>query len=86
MYDWLQAKLVFTHYDKTGEQYRSLLVHASFAMLCPWLVILQLHVAEAFSVPFACGEDFELPGVLPEISPWPKALCKIHAPFKFFMH
>lgn len=63
-----------------------LLVQASFATLCPWLLILQLGVAAADSAPFACREDFELPGVLCEISLWLKALRKFHAPFKFFMH
>lgn len=86
IYDWVRAKLVFRDYDKTGKQYHNVLVQASFAMLCPWLIILQLRVAEVYSVPFACREDFELPGIWCEIFPWLKALCKIHAPFKFFMH
>lgn len=78
--------LVFRDYDKTGKWYCNMLVQASFAMLWPWQVLLQVHVAEAYSVPFVCREDFEPPGVLCEVSPWLKALCKIHAPFKFFMH
>lgn len=86
IYDWAQAKLVFRDCDKTGKRHRSALVQASFAMLCPWLLIPQLRVAAADSAPFACREDFELPGVLCEISLWLKALRKFRAPFQFFMH
>lgn len=41
IYIWLQAELVFRDYDKAGKQYCNMLDQAPFAMLCPWLIILQ---------------------------------------------